>query len=183
VTTLEMEKVKLADLKGKLVIVTCFGTWHAYCRDEMPVLVKLASDLKERGDPVYMIGFSWERADPNEAIEKDVKDFVADKKINFPVALMKQKDPILDRIPDLRGFPTTLWIDKNGKVRARAEDLRTYEELEAVTKALLNEGAKKDKKAEDKKADEKKADKPDEKKPDEKKPDEKAPKRKDEEPF
>jgi uncharacterized membrane protein YGL010W/thiol-disulfide isomerase/thioredoxin len=169
VTTLEAEKVKLADYKGKTVVVVCFGTWNPRCKEMAPALVQLAMAIKERGDPVQIVVLDWERTDPTDQIEKDVKDFIAEQKMAFPVALMKEKDPTLDRIPDLRAFPTTLWVDKNGKVRARWDDEKVlnFDELDAITKGVLHDekGSKNDAQPKEKKPDDKK--KPDKKKEDE----------------
>jgi tetratricopeptide (TPR) repeat protein len=169
VTTIDSEKIKLADYKGKVVVLVAFGTWNHRCKEFAPALVQLAHGAKERGEPVQVVVLDWERTDPTDAIETDVKDFIRDLKIGFPVALMKEKDPTLDRIPELKAFPTILWIDKAGKVRARWDDEKvlSLEELDAVTKAVLHD--EKPKKA-DEKAPEKK--KPDDKKKPEKKEDE-----------
>lgn len=170
VATLDAEKIKLGDYKGKVVVVVLFGTWNPRCKEMAPALAQLAAGVKERGEPVQVVMLDWERADPTDAIENDVKDFVKDQRLSFPVALMKEKDPTLDRIPDLKSFPTTLWIDKAGKVRARWDDEKvlSLEELEGVTKALVHD--EKPAKPEKKPADDKK--KPDEKKKPDKKEDE-----------
>jgi thiol-disulfide isomerase/thioredoxin len=163
-TTLDAEKIKLSDWKGKTVVLVCFGTWNPRCKEMAPSLVQLAQLFKERGDPVQLVLLDWERADPTDQIEKDVKDFVAEQKMTFPVALLKEKDPALDRIPELRSFPTTLWIDPTGKVRARWDDEKVLnlDELEAITKALVHEEKAADKKPADAKP-EKKGDAPDKK--------------------
>ena len=138
-TTIDKQPLKLADLKGKVVLIDFFGTWCPPCREEIPSFVKLAEAAKARGEPLVILGFAWERSDPSEALEKDVRDFLTEKKVTYPVALLREKDPILERIPDLRGFPTTLWLDRSGKVRAREEGLRSFEEIEAITRTLLDE--------------------------------------------
>jgi thiol-disulfide isomerase/thioredoxin len=166
-TTLDSQKIASADFKGKTVILVCFGLWNPRCKEMAPALTELARLVKERGDGVEIVVLDWERTDPTEAIEKDVKDFAAEMKMTFPICLMKEKDPTLDRIPSLNAFPTTLWIDKAGKVRGRWDDekILTVDELDAITKALVHEapkGAEKtpaEKKAEPEKAPEKKPDK------------------------
>ncbi|MEZ0230983.1 MAG: redoxin domain-containing protein [Planctomycetota bacterium] len=171
VTTIDAEKIKLADYKGKVVILVCFGTWNQRCKEFAPALVQLAQAAKERAEAIQIVVLDWERTDPTDAIETDVKDFIRELKIGFPFALMKEKDPTLDRIPELKAFPTTLFIDKAGKVRARWDDEKvlSVEELDAVTKALLHDDKPK---------------KADEKAPEKKKPeDKKKPDKKEDEPF
>ncbi len=178
-TTLEAQKVSSADFKGKTVLVVCFGLWNPRCKEMAPALAQLSQLVKERGDGVEIVLLDWERTDPTEAIEKDVKDFAAEMKMTFPICLMKEKDPTLDRIPSLNAFPTTLWIDKTGKVRGRWDDekILTVDELDAITKALVHEAPRGAEKAPEKKGAE--PEKKDEKKPDNKKKDDK----KDDDPF
>jgi hypothetical protein len=47
-------------------------------------------------------------------------------------------------VPDLNAFPTTLFIDREGKVRARHVGYRDYATLEAITKVFLEGAGAKD---------------------------------------
>jgi thiol-disulfide isomerase/thioredoxin len=143
VTTLDGKVVKLADLKGQTVIVDCFGTWCPPCREEIPHFVELANRAKAKGEPLTIVGLAWERADATPEVTKAVQAFATEKKINYAVAVLKQKDPILERIPNLQAFPTTLWIDAKGKVRGRIEGGLSLDELDAITRRVLDDGAEK----------------------------------------
>jgi thiol-disulfide isomerase/thioredoxin len=161
VTTLEGKTLKLSDLKGKTVVVDVWGTWCPPCREEIPHFVALANRAKEKGEAVEFVGLCWERVEPSAEVTKAVKDFVADKKIPYPVGLLKEKDPILERIPNLQAFPTTLWIDAKGKVRGRVEGSLALEEIDAITTKLASENEDKKKPTEKKPGEpEKRADEP-----------------------
>jgi len=45
----------------------------------------------------------------------------------------------MGQIPEFQGFPTTLFIDKTGKVRLKAVGLHEYSYLESVVSVLLAE--------------------------------------------
>jgi len=134
VKTIDGKTVKLSDLKGKVVIVDFWGTWCPPCRAEIPDFVKLYETYKDQG--LEIVGLAFERdAEPEDAL-KAVKDFASKEKIKYPLSVIDAE--FLSKVPDLRAFPTTLFIDKDGKVRVRAVGQREYGVLEGYTKALLD---------------------------------------------
>lgn len=126
------EEVSLKGLKGKVVIVDFWGTWCPPCRAEIPSFVK----LKEKyGDKIEIVGLAYERGEPEKAAEQ-VKKFMQDNKINYPCALGTEETMAM--VPDFQGYPTTLFIDRDGKVRMLTVGLEPYEKLEALTQVLLD---------------------------------------------
>ncbi|MDP6720887.1 MAG: hypothetical protein QGF59_19635, partial [Pirellulaceae bacterium] len=57
--------------------------------------------------------------------------------VNYPCLL--GDDVTLGRVPNLEGFPTSLFIDPSGKVRLQIVGYHPYDHLEAVVQALLAE--------------------------------------------
>lgn len=57
--------------------------------------------------------------------------------MNYPCALIDEVTQ--DQIPKFAGYPTTLFVDRTGKVRLKAVGLHPYEFFEGVVLALLNE--------------------------------------------
>ena len=43
------------------------------------------------------------------------------------------------QVPNFRGYPTTVFIDRSGDVRLTLVGLQPYDKLEAVVKVLLEE--------------------------------------------
>ncbi len=121
--------------KGKVVIVDVWGTWCPPCRAEIPSFVRLQSAYGEQG--FQMLGLNYERQASEEANLKAVVDFVAKYAMNYPCILGDEKTREL--IPDFRGYPTTLFIDKAGNVRMKAVGLHDYAYLAAVVEQLLAE--------------------------------------------
>jgi thiol-disulfide isomerase/thioredoxin len=104
--------VKLADLKGKVLVVNLWATWCGPCKIEMPQLAKLAADYA--GKPVQVVAIS---IDKPEALA-EAKAFIAgkapltfynDPKAKLPWALT----------PPAAGMPTTVIYGKDGFERGR----------------------------------------------------------------
>lgn len=134
ITDLEGKPHSLADYKGKVVVVDIWGTWCPPCRAEIPSFIKLQQQYGEQG--FQMIGLNYEGEISDEVAEK-VKQFIQEHGINYPCALASEE--IRDQVPDFEGYPTTLFIDRQGKVRLKLVGLHEYEDLEAVVLALLAE--------------------------------------------
>lgn len=142
-TDLDDKPLKLADLKGKVVIVDIWGTWCPPCRKEIPYFVRLQENYREQG--LEIVGLTYERSDDKAEATAGVKEFAAEYKINYHLALGEEK--LLTQLPSMEGYPTTLFIDREGKVRMLMVGLHSYESLEMVVKILLGPAAAADAKA------------------------------------
>jgi len=97
----------LADLKGQVVIVEFWATWCGPCRQEMPQLSKLYD--KYRGSGFVLMGVN---------VDDDVRNAteVANKlAVSFPVLL--DTDKAVSKLYDLSTMPSTVLVDRYGKVR------------------------------------------------------------------
>jgi thiol-disulfide isomerase/thioredoxin len=137
VTTLDGKQLSLADLRGKVVIVDFWGTWCPPCRAEIPHFVELK---KQYGDKLAIVGMTWENGQQGDAVIAKVKAFAAQTGINYPLTLVTRRED-LQKVPDLTGFPTTLFIDKQGRVRAKEVGYRDLEVLQGLVQALDAETA------------------------------------------
>jgi thiol-disulfide isomerase/thioredoxin len=146
-TDIEGNAIAKSDLNGKVAIVDVWGTWCPPCRMEIPHFVELQSKYKDAG--LEIVGLNSERVkDADEALQL-VKDFHKENGMNYRCALINQE--LLNQIPDFQGFPTTLFLDRTGKVRAKTvgyEDLAT---LDGIVSRLLAEKAEGDNPAADQK--------------------------------
>ena len=104
--------MKLADLKGQVVVVNFWATWCGPCKEEMPSLAKLAKDYAERG--VKVVPISVDRLEDTAA----AKDF-----LKTHGALPFYNDPtyhvVFGLTPRPDGIPTTVIYDKAGKEEGR----------------------------------------------------------------
>lgn len=127
---------KLADYKGKVLIVDIWGTWCPPCRMEIPHFIELQKKYNKQGFEV--VGINYEDGSPEE-VKKLIKDFMKENGMNYTCVV--GDEATRDRVPNLEGFPTTLFIDRTGKVRFKEVGYKPLAELEAIVKALLDEQA------------------------------------------
>lgn len=127
--------IDLESLKGKVCIVDVWGTWCPPCRAEIPSFIKLQEKFGAQG--FQMVGLNEEQSSSPEGKTKLVTDYIAGNGINYPCALITEE--VMGQIPEFQGFPTTLFIDKTGKVRLKAVGLHEYAYLESVVSVLLAE--------------------------------------------
>ncbi|MFO7907504.1 MAG: TlpA disulfide reductase family protein [Planctomycetota bacterium] len=135
VTSISDKQLELADLKGQVVIVDLWGTWCPPCLEEVPSFIKLQEQYGEEG--LQIIGLNYEQGSDPAANTETVRDFVDDHGINYPCALGTEE--IRAQIPQFRGFPTTLFLDRTGTVRLKLTGLHEFAYLEALALALLEE--------------------------------------------
>jgi thiol-disulfide isomerase/thioredoxin len=133
-TDIEGDAIAKADFKGKVLIVDVWGTWCPPCRMEIPHFVELTKKYGEAG--LVIVGLNSERGREENHL-KMVKEFHKENDMNYRCALV-QRDTI-EQIPDLEGFPTTLFFDRAGKLRARVAGYHDFETLEAFVTRLLEE--------------------------------------------
>jgi tetratricopeptide (TPR) repeat protein len=103
--TLDGKIVASADLKGKVVIINVWATWCKPCLEEMPELVALRDKYKENKDIVILTINHLEDA-------ATVKKFVAERKLDLTV-LLSENFTVNSGVDS---FPTTWFIDKQGKI-------------------------------------------------------------------
>ncbi|MCY2968145.1 MAG: TlpA disulfide reductase family protein, partial [Planctomycetota bacterium] len=122
------KKVSKAEFAGKVMIVDIWGTWCPPCRAEIPHFVELDKEFKEKG--LQIVGLNREQTKDDEAAVKLVKDFNEQQGVTYPCALITEE--IMGQVPEFQGFPTTLFIDRAGKVRLKVVGARGPEFLQAV---------------------------------------------------
>jgi thiol-disulfide isomerase/thioredoxin len=133
---LEGKTVKLADTKGKVVIVDLWGTWCPPCKMEIPHFVDLHKKYKAKG--LEIIGINYERV-PKGKEKETIAAFVKGNDVPYTCVLGDEKTQ--EMIPDLDSFPTTLFLDRTGKVRYKHVGFREADvpAFEAIVQTLLAE--------------------------------------------
>lgn len=99
--------LRLQEQRGRVVMVNFWATWCGPCRQEMPHLNRLYEKYRNSG--FVLLGVNVDE-DAGKAIG------LADKLgLSFPVLLDAEKK--VSRLYDLSDMPSTLVIDRNGRVR------------------------------------------------------------------
>jgi peroxiredoxin len=132
VITLTKDKIDLASLRGKVVVVNRWATWCVPCREEFLLFEKYMPFRAKYGFTVIAIETGG--ADGN----KQMRNLASI--VHFPVALDDQAHasayPIIDN-----GVPTNYVIDRGGVVRYAKAGAFQLDELEKLVVPLLNEPA------------------------------------------
>ena len=111
---------RLADLRGKVVVVNFWATWCPPCRREMPSLERLSQILKDDGFAILAV---------NVAEDLDtVFSFTGtlDPIPTFPI-LFDRDSRVLKSYP-VRGLPTTFIVDRQGRIAYRAVGGREFDD-------------------------------------------------------
>ena len=116
-------RVSLADprYRGKVVVVSIGGTWCPNCHDEAAFLAPYYVRNRARG--LEVIGLQFEYVDDPARSARQSKRFAARYDIAYPLLIAGASTPESTRaaLPQIGGvkiYPTTIFIDRKGRVRA-----------------------------------------------------------------
>jgi peroxiredoxin len=127
VKSIDGESLRLADLKGKVVILNFWFIGCAPCRVEMPGLNKLIEEFKSEG--IVFIGFALDD-------EGHLRDFL--KKNPFKYKIVAGSSYIAKQY-GVSAFPTHVLINKQGQIEftMTGGSPERYEELQPLIRGLL----------------------------------------------
>ena len=103
--------IDLDDFKGKLLILNFWATWCVPCKEEMPSLDELQSNTKLNNIKIFPINIGKEDVSKVEFFFKELNIKNLDIYMDAPITLAKKFS--------LRGVPTTILFNKEGKEFAR----------------------------------------------------------------
>jgi peroxiredoxin len=99
--------ISLAQYKGQVVMLNFWASWCGPCRQEMPLLESIYKKYSRLG--FTLIGVNVE-PDSNAANE-----WLKQTPVSFPI--LYDKESKVSRMYDVAGMPSTVIIDRTGKVR------------------------------------------------------------------
>ena len=126
--TLRGRTIELSQLKGKTVVINFWATWCGPCRAEIPGFIEVYEKYKSKG--LEIVGVSVD-----EGGWSDVKPFVKEYKIDYPVVLATKK--VEKEYGNIDAIPTTFIVDKNGFIVDRHLGYLKMEDFEKRIEGYL----------------------------------------------
>ncbi|MFD7102163.1 TlpA family protein disulfide reductase [Streptomyces celluloflavus] len=129
------KKLAVADYKGKVVILNIWGSWCGPCIGEAPNFAKVANETKDKG--VQFIGINTRDAEKSQAVT-----FEEEHKVPYP-SLFDPAGKLMLRFPkgslNPQSIPTTIAVDRQGKIAARSIGPLTEDDLRKMVDPLIAE--------------------------------------------
>ena len=121
--------VRLADFRGRPVIVNFWASWCNPCRDEFPLLRQALRD--HRAERLAVVGVTY------RDIPDDSRDFVSRTKATWPQAV--DDDRAVANAFGVRSIPLTFFVRPDGTIAARVFGFTTEAALAEPLAKLLAE--------------------------------------------
>jgi peroxiredoxin len=117
-------RVELKQFKGKVVVLSFWATWCGPCKEELPSIEALHRQFKGKDLAVLTVSVDYEGTVP-------VEKYIAKQGYTFYV-LVDAKGSLLD-LYGVELIPTTILIDKKGRLIGKALGPRDWASPEAIS--------------------------------------------------
>ena len=133
-TTLAGKPWKVADAKDKVLVLNVWGQWCGPCVAEMPHLQQVWSQVAAANKPVQFMGVNY-----RDGVET-AQAFLRAKKITYPSLQDDGGRTLLALRGKANTTPTTLVLDRRGRIAARVSGPVTAATLTGLVTDVLGEG-------------------------------------------
>ncbi len=107
--TLNGDRVTLAALRGRPIVVNFWASYCHPCRQEFPLLRSALSE--HRGDRLAIVGIDY------RDIASDARAFAEQERAKWPMGF--DEDGAVAHAYGVRAIPQTFFVDRRGTIRAR----------------------------------------------------------------
>jgi len=101
------KNLKLSEFRGQVVMINFWATWCGPCRQEMPLLNRIQEKYRKAGFMLLGVNID-DRPEAAQAMARNLG-------VHFPILFDTEKR--VSRLYDVNAMPSTLLIDRDGKLR------------------------------------------------------------------
>src|SRR6185436_10356086 len=125
------ENIKLSELRGQVVLINLWASWCGPCRQEMPLLDQMYQKYSPLGFTLLGVNVEQDSADAQRMLK--------DTPVTFPILFDAQNE--VSKLYDVTAMPSTVLVDRDGKVRFMHKGYQPgYEdEYQTQIRALVRE--------------------------------------------
>ena len=125
---------RLAEWRGKVVVLNFWASWCGPCREEMPEFSRMQQRLGERG--LQFVGVAIDDAEA-------VRDFLRQHPVSYPILIGDEHTPEwTERLGNRSaGLPFTAILDRDGRTVATRTGVLDPAELLRIVQPLLDQAA------------------------------------------
>ena len=120
--------VQLASFKGKVILINFWATWCGPCRVEIPSLIELQNTYR---DDLVVLGI-----DVLDEFSR-VGVFAKELNVNYPMLDANKRTDVEEAFGPMWGLPTTVIVDREGKVHKKHSGIASKEQFEEYVKSVL----------------------------------------------
>ena len=132
-TTLQGAQWKVTDAADKVLVLNVWGSWCGPCVAEMPHLQQVWSQVSTAGKPVQFMGVNYRDG------AETAKAFLRANKITYPSLEDDGGRTLLALRGKASATPTTLVLDRRGRIAARVSGPVTAATLSGLVNDVLGE--------------------------------------------
>lgn len=123
--------ISLAQYRGQVVMINFWASWCGPCRQEMPLLEGIYKKYNKLGFTLLGVNV--------EPDTKTADDWLKATPVSFPI--LYDKDSKVSKLYDVGGMPSTVFIDRSGKLRKLHRGYKPGDENEYLDsiRALIRE--------------------------------------------
>jgi peroxiredoxin len=133
--TIDGEQLDVADYKGDIVVLNVWGSWCGPCRLEAKNFVKVSEDLKDQG--VQFVGINTRDTSTKPAVAFEKEYGVTYPSLYDPTGKLMLRFEKGTLNP--QAIPSTIVIDREGKIASRSLKPLSEESLRKMIKPILAE--------------------------------------------
>jgi cytochrome c biogenesis protein CcmG/thiol:disulfide interchange protein DsbE len=130
--TLNGSQVSLSQFRGHPVLINFWASWCAPCRLEMPELVRAYQAHQAEGFVILAVNVT------HQDTIQEAQRFAAEFDMSFPV-LLDETGEVADNLYQLRGLPSSTFVDSNGLITKIQLGSMTREQIDEYVGEILEE--------------------------------------------